>query len=347
MMTDAGREGFGEMPDGIPVERLTLRGGGLEAQVLTLGAIVQDLRLDGGTHPLVLGSDTVDGYLGPMAYFGAMVGRFANRIAGGRFEVDGTVHQVPCNAGGRHALHGGPQGSAQRVWRVVAQGADSVTLALRMPDGEMGFPGTLDVQVQISLPGEAALQFDITAQTDRATPCSFSHHGYFTLDDTGDLARHHLRIAAAQYLPVDDDLIPTGQIAPVAGTRFDFRAARSLHRLEVDHNFCLSPQRVPIRPVAWLDSRASGLGLRVDSTEPGLQVYTAPHLPPEGLAGLDGRRYGPFAGVALEAQVWPDAPNRPAFPPSILLPGARYNQCTRYSFAPVAGASAGPEPRRA
>jgi len=332
-MSDALCESFGQMPDGTDVERLTLRGGGLTARVLTLGAIVQDLRLDGYPHPLVLGADTPAAYLGPMEYFGAIVGRFANRIAGARFKLDGVTHQIPPNFRGRHALHGGTTGSGARVWRIRAHHTDSVTLTLRMADGEMGFPGTLEVEVCIALPGEGALQFDITANTDRATPCGFCHHGYFALDDTGDLAHHRLTIPAEHYLPVDDDLIPTGEIAPVAGTRFDYRQARSLHRQEIDHNFCLAQARLPLRPVAVLESRASGLMMRVESTEPGLQVYTAVHLPPEGLAGLDGRRYGPFAGVALETQCWPDAPNRPDFPPAILRPGEHYRHSTRYVFA--------------
>ncbi|MFN4101297.1 MAG: aldose epimerase family protein [Pararhodobacter sp.] len=333
-MSDA-QETFGQMPDGTEVRRLTLRGGGLVAKVLTLGAIVQDLRLDGVPHPLVLGAGTPAAYLGPLEYFGAIVGRFANRIAGGRFVMDGVLHQVPPNFRGRHALHGGTIGSGARVWRIEAQHPDSVLLALSMADGEMGFPGNLEVTVRISLPGNGALQFDIEATTDRATPCGFAHHGYFTLDDTGDLSRHRLQVPAAHYLPIDDDLIPTGEIAPVAGTPFDFLEPRSLHRQEIDHNFCLARQRLPLRPVAFLESHASGLGMRVESTEPGLQVYTAIHLPPGGEPGLDGQRYGPFAGVALEAQNWPDAPNRPDFPPAILQSGEPYRQVTRYTFAPV------------
>ena len=333
MSPDPDRDILGHLPDGGAVARLTLRGGGLVARVLTLGAIVQDLRLEGSDQPLVLGAETPATYLGPMEYFGAVVGRFANRIAGGRFVLDGRTHQVPPNFRGRHALHGGPQGSAQRLWRVLARSRDSATLALRMDDGEMGFPGNLDVRVRISLPGNGALQFDIHARTDRATPCSFSHHGYFTLDDTGDLAQHLLQTPATQYLPVDDDLIPTGEIASVADTPFDYREPRSLSGQVLDHNFCLARRRLPIRPVARLESRASGLAMRVESTEPGLQVYTAAHLPPEGLTGLEGRRYGPFAGVALEAQSWPDAPNRPGFPPAILRPGETYHHCTRYSFS--------------
>ncbi|MDD7969926.1 aldose epimerase family protein [Roseinatronobacter alkalisoli] len=327
------RTEFGALADGRMVERITLHGGGMVAQVLTLGAIVQDLRMDGVAHPLVLGTDTPDAYLGPMQYFGAIVGRFANRIAGARFELDGHTHHIPVNNAGGHALHGGPVGSSQRLWRVLEQSPASVTLGLFLPDGDMGFPGNLDIRATISLPGSGTLQFNISAQTDRATPCSLTHHGYFALDDTGGLSKHWLRVAADHYLPVDANLIPTGQIVPVADSAFDFRKARNLSGAALDHNFCLSTESQPLRPIAWLQSAESGLIMQIDSTEAGLQVYTGSQIPAAGLPGLGGRCYRPFAGIALEAQAWPDAPNRPAFPSAILRPDGQYEHETRYSFA--------------
>lgn len=332
-MSHPARNVFGHLPDGRTIEQITLRGGGMVAQVLTLGAIVQDLRLDGTPHPLVLGAEAPAPYLGSMRFFGAIVGRFANRIAGGKFDLNGQTYHIPHNSPGGHALHGGPVGASQKLWQVKQQTSASVTLCLHLPDGDMGFPGNMDVCVTISLPETGVLQFEIDAATDRATPCSFAHHGYFSLDDTGTLAQHDLQIAADHYLPVDDALIPTGDIAAVAGGPFDFTAPRPLSGVALDHNFCLSRERVPLRPVATLRSAASGLSMRMDSTEPGLQVYTGSQIPTEGLDGLDGRRYGPFSGIALEAQAWPDAPNRPAFPPAILTPDARYRQCTRYIFS--------------
>lgn len=332
-MPDPARAVFGHLPDGRLVEQITLRGGGLVARVLTLGAIVQDLRMDGVAHPLVLGAETPEPYLDQMQFFGAIVGRFANRIAGATFEIDGRTYRIPANSPGGHALHGGPQGSSQQLWQITAQAPDSVTLALHLPDGDMGFPGNLDVRATISLPASGTLQFDIQASTDHATPCSFAHHGYFILDDTGNLAQHDLRIDAEHYLPVDGALIPTGRIEPVAGGAFDFCTARSLSGQSLDHNFCLSMQQMPLRPVAWLRSTASDISMRMDSTEPGLQVYTGAQIPQDGLQGLGNRRYGPFAGIAMEAQAWPDAPNRPAFPSAILRPDAQYSQSTRYVFS--------------
>lgn len=332
------REPFGTMPDGTAVERLTITGGGLTARVLTYGATVQDLRLEGVDHPLVLGAPTLAPYLGPMQYFGALVGRFANRIAGGRFTLDGQDHQVPPNWLGRHALHGGPVGAGQKVWRVAVATDDSLRLELILPDGDMGFAGTLRVSATISLPGEAALAFDIQAETDAPTPCSFAHHGFFNLDGGATIAAHELQIAANAYLPVDPDLIPTGKIAAVAGTRFDFRAPREIGTAGIDHNFCLSDGQRPIQTVATLRAPTNGLALTIETTEPGLQVYDGAYMPTEGLPGLDGRRYGPFAGVALETQGWPDAPNRAGFPNTILRPGETYRHRVRYVFRPPAKA---------
>lgn len=324
-------EVFGHLPGGqAAVERIRLQDGPLSAQVLTLGAIVQDLRLEGVPHPLVLGADSLGPYLGPMQYFGALVGRCTNRIGAARFVLDGQSYHVSANFRGRHCLHGGARGSFARMWSVRARSASSVVLCLQMADDEMGFPGTLDVVLTITL-DDTAISFDIRATTDRNTICNLSHHGYFTLDDGGSLADHSLRVAAARYLPVDDDLIPTGEVAPVDGTAYDFRTARNLRDVALDHNFCLSDRRVPLRPVAWL--QASGLSMRVETTEPGLQVYTATHLPEPGVLGLEGRHYGRHAGIALEGQVWPDAPNRPQFPSARLDVDQVYHHQTRYVFA--------------
>lgn len=323
---------FGHLPDGRAVDRVTLKNGILCVNVLTLGAIVQDVRLDGVDHPLVLGADALARYMGSMQYFGAMVGRYANRIARGAFTLGGQDFQLSRNALGRHCLHGGSYGSAAHLWSIADLKTDHVSLHLTLPDGEMGFPGTLDVQLCIFLRA-SALEFDIRATCDRDTVCNFSHHGFFILDDSGSLAHHRLQIDANSYLPVDDDQIPTGEIAPVAGSKFDFRAPRNLDGVALDHNFCLSNARTVMRPVARLDSALSGLGLQMETTEPGVQVYTANHLPKPDAHGLDGRHYGRHAGIALEAQVWPDAPNQPHFPSPVLRPGDTYHQKTRYVFS--------------
>jgi aldose 1-epimerase len=324
-------EHFGTMPDGRDVQRLSLQGDGLRAHVLTLGAIMQDLRLDGVAHPLVLSTPTLDPYLDPMAYFGAMVGRFANRIGGAQFELDGQTHRLGVNCHGRNCLHGGPDGSAHQLWQVQDHAPDRLQMDLHMADGHMGFPGNLDVSLQITIQG-TSLQFEVTAESDQPTPCSFAQHNLYALDDTGSIAQHRLRIAADAYLPVDDTLIPTGEIRHVAGSAFDFRDLRSLREVALDHNFCLSGAPGAMRPAAWLESEASGLALEMVTTEPGLQVYTAHGLPRAGVIGPDGAPFGQYAGIALEAQAWPDAPNQPDFPPAILRPGARYHQVTRVMF---------------
>jgi aldose 1-epimerase len=323
---------FGVMPDGTPVKRVSITGGGLTANILTYGATVQDLRLVGVDHPLVLGSPTLDPYLGPMTYFGAIVGRFANRIAEGRFELDGETHQIPVNWMDRHALHGGTSGTGQKVWTIGDVSNDSLRLDLVLPDGDMGFPGKMLVSAFFTLPGNSVLTIKIRAQTDAATPCSFAHHGYFNLNGSADITQHQLRVGADNYVPVDADLIPTGEIAPVAGTSFDFRAARTVGTDGIDHNLCLSDRRETLRQVAELYSPMNGLAMTVETTEPGLQVYDGAYIPKEGLQGLDGRRYGPFGGIAMETQCWPDAPNHPSFPSAILRPDDCYLSQTRYRF---------------
>ncbi len=322
---------FGTLPDGRAVHRVRLHNDALEVQVLTLGAIVQDLRLAGVPHPLVLGAPTLAPYLGPMAYFGALVGRFANRIADARFSLDGAEHRLARNCHDRNCLHGGATGSAHKLWEIRDHTPERLTLGLVMPDGEGGFPGQMEVALTLTLAGPA-LTFDITATTDGATPCSFAQHSFYRLDSGPDTAAHRLRVAAEHYLPVNDVMIPTGAPQPVAGTAFDFRSPRSLRGAAVDHNFCLSSARTELRPVAWLDSTRTGVALELATTEPGLQVFTAHTLPKDGVIGHDGAPLPARAGIALEPQVWPDAPNRPDFPSAILRPGARYAQRTRITL---------------
>ena len=324
---------FGQLPTGQDVRRISISGGGLTAQVLTFGATVQDLRLDGLTHPLVLGSPDLLPYLTDFRYFGAIVGRFANRIARGQFTLDGRAHDLDRNDGGVQTLHGGAAGAGQMVWEVDAMTNSSVSLGLTLADGHMGFPGQLSVKARYSLPGDGALHVEIQAQADAATPCSFAHHGYFNLDGGGSVRDHVLLIDADHYLPVDQGLIPTGQIAAVDGTPFDFRTPRPIGDAGYDHNLCLSKGRQALRQVARLQGARSGLVLTLFTTEPGLQVYDGRKIPVRGLEGLEGRRYGPQGGLALETQIWPDAPNHPDFPNSILRPGAVSEQVTIYQFA--------------
>lgn len=202
-------------------------------------------------------------------------------------------------------------------------------MTFTLPDGDMGFPGTLSVRATIALQ-DGALCIDIRAETDAPTPCNLAHHGYFNLDGTEDVRFHSLRIAADGYLPVDDDLIPLGEAAPVAGTRFDLRRTRPIGPGGYDHNFCLSDGPVAPRAVADLVGQ-TGISMRIETDQPGLQAYDGAHF--DGVEGLEGRRYGPFAGLALEPQGWPDAVNRPGFPDTILRPGRVYRQHTAYRFS--------------
>ncbi|WP_321501955.1 aldose epimerase family protein [Breoghania sp.] len=322
------RDIFGVLPDGREVERIRLTAGKLEASVLTWGATVQDLRLAG--RPMVIGADHLDAYLGDLLYAGAIVGRFANRIAGARFNLDNTTFHTDPNFRARHTLHGGHGGTGEQLWRLDRATTDQVRLSLCLPDGHMGFPGELTVAATYSVEPPATLRIRIEARTTRATPCSFAHHGYFTLDGSGDIKRHRLTVAADHYLPVDQDLIPTGQIASVEGTAFDFRKPREIGSFGYDHNFCLNDSDGTLRDVALLESPESGISLAVSTTEPGLQIYDGGHL--EGARAYAGTPLKACPGLAMETQAWPDSPNQHQFPPCILRPGAVYRTETSYRF---------------
>ncbi|NPD16389.1 galactose mutarotase [Xinfangfangia sp. D13-10-4-6] len=318
---------FDHMPDGRPVHAIWLRGQKLSARILTMGATVQDLRLAGVAHPLVLGFPTLAPYFGPGLYVGALVGRVANRIGGARFALDGRQIRVDANEG-ENLLHGGRDGIHHQIWHIKDQGPDYAVLGLDLPDGHMGFPGALQIEARISVTDDV-LGFDLSATTDAPTPVNLAHHGYFCLDDSGDIRGHQLQVAADHYLPVDATLIPTGAVADVSGTAFDFRTPRAIAPAGYDHNLCFASERGPLRPVASLAGQG-GLKMQIETTEPGLQIYDGRHF--SGTPGLDGQSYGPFAGTALETQAWPDAVNHPHFPDTILRPGERYHATTRYRF---------------
>lgn len=327
-----GAEEFGVTARGEMVHRVTLQGGGLTARFITYGASLQDLRLEGVDHPLVLGAETLAPYEGPMRYYGAMVGRVANRIANARFRLDGKTYEVDANEKAATCLHGGARGSGARVWRIEELSPSTVVMSLMMSDGDMGFPGCLCVRLTFSLGGKGLLEIACEARCDAPTPCSFAHHSLFNLDGTGSVLDHEMRIEAARYLPIDARSIPLDPAA-VEGTEFDYRTARPIAMAGLDHNYCLTNGPGPLRPAAWVRGPQSGVTLELETTEPGLQVYSGGHITGGGPAGLQGVPYGPNAGLALEPQAWPDAVNRPDFPSCILRPGAHYRQRTRLRFA--------------
>jgi aldose 1-epimerase len=332
-------EVFGTTQAGDSIRRFTIRGGGLSANIIGGGAVIQDLRLAGHDAPLVLGYDRLESYEKDTAYFGAVIGRCANRIRDGRFTLAGQRHQTDQNFLKKHTLHGGSNGYAHRPWTVSLHGRDFVTLTLHDPDGTMGFPGALEVTCtyRLKIPGTLTVEFSAT--TEEPTLCNLTQHSYFNLDDAGagDILDHRVMLNAGAYLPVDGEMVPTGVVAPVDGTLFDFRQARPLRtevegeQLPYDQNFCLCSSRGSLRQAAWMQGAVSGVEMEVWTTEPGLQLYTGQHIVPTG-PGLDGVGYRPFSGMCLEPQVWPDAPNRPYFPQATLLPGGRYHHVTEYRF---------------
>ncbi len=321
------------MPDGTDVHRIKLVGGGLTAHVLTYGAVLQDLRLEAHEAPLVLGFPEFAPYLTDSPYFGATAGRFANRIRDGHLELDGETYQLDTNFIGKHMLHGGADSMGKRVWDIEHVSADSATLQIVLPDGHMGFPGRLAARVTFSLLADGVLDIRMMAETDTATICSLAHHSYFKLDGGATISDHSLQMDALSYLPVDNELIPTGQVAPVEGSGFDFRAPAPVRQAHpVDHNFCLSQGRGELRLVATLKSAASGVAMGIRTTEPGLQVYDGSNIN-IALPGLDGQPMGAFAGIAMEPQIWPDAHHHEHFPQATLRPGETYHQHTQFVFS--------------
>ncbi|UWR22048.1 aldose epimerase family protein [Sulfitobacter sp. S190] len=310
---------------------ITVSGHGLHASVLPFGATLQDLRLAGIDHPLILALPP-DAYREfPMIYAGAVVGRVAGRIAGGSLPWDGGTLNLPVNVGGHH-LHGGAGTFAHRVWTVEDRASDFVTLLYQSPAGEEGYPAAVQARATYRvLPGPALdLQFDAVADAD--TILNMCHHPYFNLDGSATIDNHQLHVpSAGTYLPATKDAVPTGEIADVSYTPFDFRSPRAVGPHSFDNSLCLNRTAVsPLRHVATL-SATGGPTMTIESTQAALHIYDGEGIP-EGLRDVTGRRLGPRAALALEAQGWPDAPNNPHFPSITLKAGQRYTQTVRYAF---------------
>jgi len=317
-----------------PLQRVTLANGTLAATILTRGAILQDLRLAGVPHALTVGSPDPAAYVGPLRYFGAVVGPVANRITRGRARLGPQDHAFERNDHGTHTLHGGATGTHAQDWEIDIVRPDRLCLALALPDGLGGFPGNRTLAADYALTGPDTLELTLTAATDADTWLNLAHHGFWNLDGRPDLTGHRLWIAADDYLPTDARAMVTGEVAPVTGTPFDFRTARPIGPgtdPRLDHNFCLAPARRAPAHVLTLTG-ASGRALEVSTSETGVQVYDAGGFDGGGARDHAGRPVGAFCGLAIEPQGWPDAPNRPAFPSVRVPAGMAIRQITRWRF---------------
>ncbi|MFE9006675.1 aldose epimerase family protein [Streptomyces sp. NPDC007875] len=346
------KEHFGTLADGTDVDRWTIENGRTRLRVLSYGGIVQSLEIPdrhGRRANVSLGFDDLDSYVANSPYFGALIGRYGNRIARGTFTLDGKKYQLPINDG-PNSLHGGDKGFDKHVWSVEAfrKGADvGLTLRRVSPDGEMGYPGTLTVRVDYTLTAEGDFRIDYEATTDKATVVNLTNHTYYNLagEGSGSIYNHRLEIAAARYTPVDKTLIPTGELARVAGTPFDFRRAKEIGRdireahqqvlygQGIDHNFVLD-KGITSRPEHFLTvtEPESGRVMKIATTEPGVQFYTGNFLTGT-FAGTSGKVYRQGDAFALETQHFPDSPNQPSFPSTVLRPGQTYRSTTVHSFS--------------
>jgi aldose 1-epimerase len=318
----------------------------MTAKVMTYGAILTELHVpdrDGKPADVVLGFDNLDAYLAGHPHFGATTGRVANRIAKGRFTLDGKEYKLAVN-NGPNSLHGGLKGFDKVVWKaedVSGPGGPAVKFSYKSPDGEEGYPGTLSVSVTYTVTPDNALKIDYAATTDKATPVNLTNHSYFNLAGaaSGTILDHELMLAADQYTPADDTLIPTGEIKPVRGTPLDFtsptRIGARIDQIKkeiggYDHNYVIRPDTRSPAFAARVYEPASGRVLEMFTTEPGVQLYTANFL--NGTHKNKGVAFQKHQGFCLEAQHFPDAVNHPEFPSIILRPGATYTQTTIYKF---------------
>lgn len=336
-MRDSLRE-IGVTAEGESVHGVTITGGGLTAKIMSWGAALQDLRLEGHDAPLTLGYDRFTDYLEYSPYFGQTPGRFGNRIGNGQYVLDGETFDVERNEGGKSHLHGGSKGMGKRVWAIADTTDAAVVLTLTDPDGSAGFPGDFHCTCTYELKPDGVLSIRYESRCAQATPANIVHHSYFNLDGSSDISAHELEIAADHYLPTNELQIPTGEIRAVSGTDFDFRISRPMmHEVDgapvlYDHNFCLSRGREKMRKVVTAKSHLSGVSLDVRTTEPGVQFYAGFKL--DGpLVGSGGHAFKRFAGFCLETQNWPDAPNHSDFPTAILRPGETLTQETEYIFS--------------
>ena len=339
------RDPFGSLPDGKTVDLYTLTNDkGVKARLTTYGAILVSLEVpdrDGRPGDIVLGYETLDGYVKTTPYFGAIVGRYGNRIAKGRFTLDGVTYKLATNNGENH-LHGGLKGFDKVVWgaQVIKEaGLVGVKFTYLSKDGEEGYPGNLKVTVDYTLNNDNELAIAYEATTDKATPVNLTHHSYWNLSGAkSDILGHELRLYADTYTPVDAGLIPTGVLAPVKGTAMDFTAPLAIGsriaKVEggYDHNYVLAREGAGLALAARLSDPLSGRVMEIRTTEPGIQFYSGNFL--DGtITGKGGIVYRKHAALCLETQHFPDSPNHPNFPTTILKPGQTYKSRTIHKFS--------------
>lgn len=344
------RAPFGTV-DGRPVEQFTLRNrNGVEVRAISYGGIITSIKTpdrNGAMGDIVLGFDSLEGYLGDHPYFGAIIGRYGNRIAKGRFTIDGTEYKLATNNGPNH-LHGGNKGFDKVVWQADVMpdmpGRAGVAFTHVSADGEEGYPGRLTTEVVYWLNNNNELIVEYLARSDKPTHVNLTQHSYFNLAGEGDILGHELTIDADRYTPVDATLIPTGELATVAGTPFDFRKPMPIgarindphpqlkNGQGYDHNWVLTrTQGIELQRAARVVEPKSGRTLDVATTEPGMQFYTGNFLDGK-LTGKGGRTYGRRSGFCLETQHYPDTPNQKNFPTTLLTPGAEYKTRTVFAF---------------
>lgn len=321
-----------------PFSPIRIRNEVMSAKLIPYGATLLDLRLAHVEHPLILGfEDPIDYKRHQHFYCGAVIGRFANRIGQGACKVDGVPIQLERNNHPNH-LHGGSQGFASQCWRIVEQDDNAVEFILESPDGDENYPGDLSISARYQICNVATLKLSVTARTNRTSPINIAHHPYFNLDGGADILDHQLQIAAENYLPCDENLLPTGEISPVSDCAFDFRSERSIRSPQTEqtsvynNTFCLNQKTNSQVQFAARLTGKSKIEMEVWTTQAGIHFYDGyklGHCP----SGLDGRRYGPRSGLCLEAQNWPDSPNHAHFPNALLSPGETYHQVTEYRFS--------------
>lgn len=325
---------FGEIENGIQVDAITIESDALTVTILTLGAVLNDVRLAGVFYPLTLGSTGVDGYRGPLSSFGSLMGPVINRIKGCTATIDGQEFTFEKHRSGNLTQHSGSTGMQKQVWRLADHGADFVALTLDLPDGLGGFPGNRSVTAAYYVDG-ASLRMKVTATTDASTLMNPANHSYWSLDPDLGFSGHTLTVKADRFTEPDQNLMPTGRVLDVTGTDYDFRVGKVLtadNNQFFDLNLVTADQRGPLRPVATLRG-TSGVQMVMSTTECGLQVYDCGTIKAPEFPTHHGQPYMPYSGIALEAQSWPGAVANDHFPSIVLRPNETYEQITEWAFS--------------